>query len=133
MKCTQDVCIKHSIQQNSLQILRSRHNHKLDGPLVPKDLIGPSTDAADGLDGSHAVVGDQNLFNDTTGRSAEFGDVGCHVVEATVEVLVVGGFTGRHCCFVVVYIGLDYSIDIVDARDPSLSLRMNSRSISLIP
>ena len=84
---------------DSLQILWGGHNHKLDRPLVPKHIVRPPANAANGLDSRDTIVGDQDLFDDATFRTAQLGDVGRDVVEATVEVEVVGWFDfgiGRH-------------------------------------
>lgn len=45
-----------------LQIFGCGHDRELDGALIAERLVGPFSNRSDFLDGSNAVVGNQNLF-----------------------------------------------------------------------
>lgn len=93
---------------NSPHVLRRRHDHEADRPLVTENLVSPSTYASNGLDGGNAVVRDQHLLDDAAssssgGAAGELGHVRRHVLEATVQIRVRGGLghpaagSGRRC------------------------------------
>jgi hypothetical protein len=57
-----DIVVCHSdVICVGLQIFRSGHDGELNGALVAESLVSPFSDRSNFLDGSNAVVGDQNL------------------------------------------------------------------------
>lgn len=66
-----DVVVCHSdVVCVGLQIFGRGHDRKLDGALVAERLVSPFSNRSDFLDGSNAVVGNQNLF--VAPRSASY-------------------------------------------------------------
>ena len=79
----------HNNNKNSPQIFGSSHNHKLNGTLISKHIVRPLADGPDGLDGGNAIVGNEDLFDDTPLATAKDADVLLDRIETSVEI---GGY-----------------------------------------